>query len=93
MDTKETTEILVALHAAVDALEAAKAGDGEVTVRDLPKFLPVVPKMVAALKDAQKIKDELKELSPEEMEALLGSSLDLAMKVAKVVFGVELAGE
>ncbi len=93
MDIKESKEILEGLLSGVDAIAKAKEDDGEITIKDFPKFLPVIPKMVSALKDAQKIKDELKELSPEEMEELLNMSFELAMKVGKVIFGVDVMEE
>lgn len=87
-DIHASQELLVFLSAAIDAIEKAKEGDGKITVLDFPKFIPVVPKAIVALKDASQIKDELKDLSPEEMQQLIGDSFDLMMKVAQVIFGV-----
>lgn len=92
-DIHASKEMLAVVDSALDAVVAAKEGDGEITIKDFPKFLPVVPKVIVALKDAKQIKDELKDLSPEEMQELLGDSFALVVKVMKVVFGVELAGE
>ena len=72
--TKETEELIALIQAAADAIKAAKA-DGEINWRDIPKVGGVLVALKKAVQGNDKVPDELKNLTREEMEMLLTKSM------------------
>ena len=67
---KETQELISLIATSAAVLKAAKA-DGSIDYKDLTKLGPMIGALKAAVDGAKDIGAELKELSPEEVTALL----------------------
>ena len=77
---KETTELLDAVDELVEEVKE-KSEDGKLSIMEIAGSIPEVVNVVKEANDLDQIKEELKELSREELEAI-------AMKSIGIVFGV-----
>jgi|GEM_PF-3272776 len=77
---KETTELLDAVDELVEEVKE-KSEDGKLSIMEIAGSIPEVVNVVKEANDPDQIKEELKELSREELEAI-------AMKSIGIVFGV-----
>ncbi len=79
---KETLELLSSLSALVDAVDEVLA-DGKLSLGDVA----VIPGLILALKPGvegiSSVKDELSELSKEELQQVLAGVVDLAVKIGE----------
>lgn len=86
MDVKNSKEMLVFVDGIVDGMIEAKADDGKISKFEIAKVtLENLPAGIKALMGADKIDDELKELSPEERDELLGMAMPILKKLAGLV--------
>lgn len=72
MDIKNTTEVIDAIDVTIDMVKKI-IEDGKVDSKDIPVLLDLVkaiPAYKAAVEDAKDIKDELADLSAEEINIL-----------------------
>lgn len=72
MDIKNTTEVIDAIDVTIDMVKKI-IEDGKVDSKDIPVLLDLVkaiPTYKAAVEDAKDIKDELADLSAEEINIL-----------------------
>ena len=75
MAMKETFDCLDLVDALAKAkIEAMK--DGVVDWRDTPKFAPVIVAAISAFRGSDKIKEEVSEMSKEDMEALISRAME-----------------
>lgn len=86
MAIKETQEFIELLDVLGDAIIDAKQ-DGKVDWKDLPKIVPVLGQMRLAAVGADKIMQEMQEISesPAMTQLVLQQTLDAALKLARAV--------
>lgn len=85
MDIKNTTEVIDAIDATVDMVKKVLE-DGKVDIKDLPVLMDLVkaiPVYKVAVEGAKDIKDELKDLSQDEIAFLALRMLAIVKKFAK----------
>lgn len=81
---KEATELLQLGEALASALVEAKK-DGDIDWMDLPKFAPVIGKAKAAIEGGDKIDDEFKAASAEQLAAFSQRALQLLLTLTSAV--------
>lgn len=79
---KDTTEAVIALEKLAESFESA-ADDGKLSVWDLWEFTDDLPSIQAALQDANKIPEEIKNAKPEETGPLLARVIAAGLKIAE----------
>lgn len=79
---KDTTEAVIALEKLADSFEAS-ASDNSLSVWDSWKFTDDLPSIQAALQDANKIPEEIKNAKPEETGPLLARIIAAGLKIAE----------
>lgn len=83
MAVKGSAEVLAFLVAIVQAVASSLLDDGKITLKDLPKFFRPLQLLGPAIKDVGLVKDELKNLSDADKQALIqviASELSLSDK-------------
>jgi len=87
---EETLDVLEFLTDCIESLAEAKKNDGKIDLAEWAKAgLANVPSGFSAIKGADQIDDELKDLDDEEKNKLIGSGLDLAASVMNLL-GIKL---
>ena len=81
---KESLELVAMVKELAKALEASKA-DGKIDWKDLPKFAPVVMAASKAASGGHLIPLEVKDLTAEEGQLLVGELIDA---VTRLVYAV-----
>jgi hypothetical protein len=81
---KETLEMLALIEEVGLALEKAKE-DGKVNWMDLPKFAPVLSAGKAAIEGTHMISAEIKDLSVEEIQALVSK---MTVAISALIKGI-----
>lgn len=87
MDIKETLEVVGFVKALGEKMESV-ASDGKVTLMEvLSQFPALVAPGFTAIKDAQMVAQELKELDANEVQQLVGALLDAIAPFVKLLGG------
>lgn len=87
MDIKETLEVVALVKALGEKMEAV-AADGKVTIMEvLASFPGLVAPGFAAIKDANKVVEELKDLDPAEVQTLVAACMDAMAPFVKLLGG------
>ncbi len=81
---KETLEMLALIEEVGLALEKAKE-DGKVNWMDLPKFAPVLAAGKSAIEGSHMISAEIKDLSVEEIQALVSK---MTVAISALIKGI-----
>lgn len=85
---EESKEVLAFCDSLVDDLLRHKSDDGKIDGYEITQTLiGNLPAAVRAGTGAGEVQAELKDLSPEEQEELVGMSMVLAMKIVSLVTG------
>lgn len=99
---KETKECAAAIAATLAAIDGAKADDGRVSRLEAFGFLRLAPEVFTAIVGVGAVPVELKDISPEELDDILGEfirrgvipddpakrdRLDIAMRIAWAIIG------
>lgn len=71
---KDAQDFVTLTRAAAKAIREAKA-DGEVNWRDAPKVVQVIGPLREAIKDSQKIPEQFKAATAEEISAFAGDAV------------------
>jgi len=81
---KESQDVVKLIRAMTSAIQESRK-DGDLDWFDIPKFAPVVVAGRTAIEGADKIDDEIKAATSEELIALTSDVLDAAMKLMAAI--------
>lgn len=84
MTVKEANDVVVLINATADAVKAAKA-DGAIDWRDAKEVIGLLPELRDAVKDANKIPEQVKGATNEELQQLATDSMTAAYRLVEAV--------
>jgi len=91
MDIKETLDVVALVKALGEKMEAVGA-DGKVTMLEvLAQFPGLVVPGFAAIKDANKVAEELKDLDAVEIQTLVSACMDAIAPFVRLLGGQSVA--
>ena len=91
MDIKETLDVVALVKALGEKMEAV-GSDGKVTIMEvLAQFPGLVAPGFVAIKDANMVAAELKDLDPTEIQTLVGACMDAMAPFVRLLGGQSVA--